>query len=88
MGRLKKNPLFVYYRKCQACRMVKPVGDFYSHRGSPLDKAYTCKTCNKKISVRKSMEKRGLVSLYREIKRETELLLIKKQVVRELEAGK
>jgi hypothetical protein len=65
-------------RKCSSCLRVLPLGEFYSHRGNPLGKSWTCKTCDKTERIARAQRARGIEALRNEIKRDEEALQRKK----------
>lgn len=85
MGRHKLDPESTTERKCIRCHQVKPLSEFYSHKGATLGKDYLCKPCNKFIRTFKSFKARGLEKLREEVSRDQELVFLKQQAIFELE---
>ena len=73
-------------RRCISCRKIKPLGEFYSHKGMALGKSYTCKTCDKVKRVMRAMEARGANALRQEIRLDEITLARKKRALFFLES--
>jgi hypothetical protein len=77
MGRPKLDPDTID-RECIACHKIKPLGEFYSHKGMTLGKSYTCIPCDKRRRTVRAMMARGAAALRREIG-QTEITLAHKK---------
>jgi hypothetical protein len=81
MGRRKIDPN-TSERRCRLCNQVKPLKDFYPHRGMPLGRSYTCIKCDKADHTRRDIGKRDPLDLIEEIKRDERLLEIKRAAIK------
>ena len=60
----------MHIRKCKACKIPKPLTDFYKDRGSKLGHSYMCKKCFKQYQHDYNRRNRKLVSEKSRIKRQ------------------
>lgn len=74
-------------RKCILCGKLKPLSEFYSHKGNSLGKDYSCKDCDKVARVAKSMKNRGIDKLKKEIAQDEIVLSLKRIILKQLEEG-
>lgn len=83
MNKVKEPPT---ERRCQRCKDVFPINQFYSHKSMSGGRAYVCKKCNN-IIVRKGEYKRSLrkdrAGFLSRMAQQTELLRLMVEVLTE-----